>query len=206
MVLVLLAGGCASTSRRPTEQDPAWTARLHALSAMTAKGMAGLTPETVREIWPDPLSFDVDPHGTLVLCSGTIFLEDEGWKADGGLPLRGVEFQFEPHRETDEAPCTARLRSISVRDYRATLEEAKYSGDQLARAVWPHQVPYPTASGRGNPPKWHRAAEWDGWLKALTYTFGDYPQTAGTVELGLVRLHSGWQIYGDFWPVYIDLP
>ena len=179
----LMAVACASAPAPRARDDLSWRARLDALKAMTARGMAGLTPEEVRAIWPDPLSFDVDPHGALVLCSGTILLEDEGWKAGGDLPFRGVEFQFEPHRETDRGPCTARLRSISVRDHCPTLEEAKHSGDQLTRAVWPHQAPYPTASGQGNDPKWRRAAEWDGWLKALTYTFGDYPPTSGTVEI-----------------------
>jgi hypothetical protein len=171
---------------------------------MAEEGMAGLSPERVKEIWPDSLSFDVDPHGALVLCNGGIYLQDEGWKQDGKLPVRGVEFEFQPHRKEKGGPCKARLRSMTLNDFRATLEEAKRAGDEVTRAVWPSQVPYPTKPSEEYDTRWHRAAEWDGWLKGLDYYFGPYPPTMGGIEVRLSRIPSGWQIGADFTVIYVD--
>ena len=203
-VLATIAVGCASTPSRPTAEDPAWLGRLRALSEMAAEGMAGLTPERVKAIWPEPLSFDVDPHGALVLCNGGIYLQDESWRNESDLPVQGVEFQFEPYRKDKQEPCKARLSSIGLNAYRATLGEAKRAGDEFTRAVWPHQVPYPTKPSEQYDTRWYRAAEWDGWLKGLTYYFGDYPPTAGGIDVRLGKVPSGWQIGADFTVFYVD--
>ena len=202
--LLLLSLGCASAPERTASEDAAWLPRLHALSEMAEEGLPALTPDRVEGLWSEPLAFDLDPQDALSSCRGQISLHDEGWKARRQPRTSSTEFVFEPRRATPEAPCEARLSSISINTYRSTLAEAKQAGDELVRAIWPRQVPYPTKPSDENDPRWGRASEWDGWIKSLTYYYGQAPTTMGGVDVYLVKLPSGWRVSGELTAIYVE--